>query len=110
VPLAHAGLALATSLAALLNAGLLYRGLRRAGVHRPRPGWGAFAGQVAGAATLMAVVVVVLAPPAPEWTAAGLAERATRLVGLVGAGAGAYALGLALLGMRPRSLRPPPVV
>ena len=42
VPLAHAGLALATSLAAFINAGLLYRGLRLGGHHRPRPGWGAF--------------------------------------------------------------------
>lgn len=35
----HAGLALSTSLAAFLNAGLLYRGLRRDGVYRPAPGW-----------------------------------------------------------------------
>ncbi len=38
--LAHAGLALATSLAALLNAGLLLAGLLRSGRYRPSPGWG----------------------------------------------------------------------
>ena len=25
-----------------INAGLLYRGLRRDGIHRPRPGWAGF--------------------------------------------------------------------
>ena len=40
VPLAHAGLALATTLSACLNAGLLLRGLVVRGVFRPRPGWG----------------------------------------------------------------------
>jgi len=36
---AHAGLALATSLAACANAGLLYWGLRRKSIYAPRPGW-----------------------------------------------------------------------
>jgi putative peptidoglycan lipid II flippase len=35
----HAGLALATSLAAFINAWLLYRGLRRLGVYTPAGGW-----------------------------------------------------------------------
>ena len=38
----HAGLALATSLSSFLNAGLLYRGLRRDGVIRHRLGWSRF--------------------------------------------------------------------
>ena len=37
----HAGLALATTLSAFLNAGLLYRGLRRSQVYRPGGDWGA---------------------------------------------------------------------
>ena len=37
------GLALATSIAAYLNAGLLLRGLLRAGVYRLQPGWGHYA-------------------------------------------------------------------
>ena len=40
----HVGLALATSLAACLNAGLLLRGLRRDDVLTFQPGWGAFCG------------------------------------------------------------------
>ncbi len=41
-PLAHAGLALATTLSAYLNGGLLYRKLRQANVYQPRPGWADF--------------------------------------------------------------------
>jgi len=36
---AHAGLALATSLAACANAGLLFWGLRRRSIYAPKPGW-----------------------------------------------------------------------
>jgi len=38
-PLQHAGLALATSMAAALNAFLLYKGLRKIDVYRPVAGW-----------------------------------------------------------------------
>src|SRR5262245_54039521 len=42
VPLKHAGLALAISLGACLNAALLYRGLRQSGAYKPAPGWPVF--------------------------------------------------------------------
>ncbi len=38
-PLAHAGLALSTALAAFINAGLLGISLWRRGIYQPRPGW-----------------------------------------------------------------------
>ena len=38
-PLAHAGLALATSLSALLNAGLLFWGLKKSGIYTASRGW-----------------------------------------------------------------------
>lgn len=38
----HVGLALATSLSAILNAGMLFRGLRKADVYIPKPGWRKF--------------------------------------------------------------------
>ena len=41
-PLKHTGLALAVSLAAFVNAAMLYRRLRAQNVYRPLPGWGAF--------------------------------------------------------------------
>lgn len=43
LPLAHAGIALATSLAALINAACLYYCLRRATIYVPRKGWKYFA-------------------------------------------------------------------
>jgi putative peptidoglycan lipid II flippase len=41
--LAHAGLALSIGLGALVNAGWLFIGLRRAGLYTPEPGWRGFA-------------------------------------------------------------------
>ena len=51
--LQHAGLALAISLGACLNAGLLYYQLRRHEIFRPQPGWFAFLGKVAVALLAM---------------------------------------------------------
>jgi putative peptidoglycan lipid II flippase len=45
-PLQHAGLALSIGLASCVNAGMLYRGLRKRGVYQPQPGWGRFAGKL----------------------------------------------------------------
>src|SRR5690606_10006671 len=47
VPLQHTGLALSIGLAALLNAALLYRGLRVRGAFTPLPGWGGFVARLA---------------------------------------------------------------
>jgi putative peptidoglycan lipid II flippase len=51
-----AGLALSISVAALLNAALLYRGLRQKGIYAPQPGWSRFFVRLAVAVTLMGVV------------------------------------------------------
>jgi putative peptidoglycan lipid II flippase len=105
VPLKHAGLALATSLAAFINAGLLYRGLRREGIHRPRPGWARFVAKIAFAA-LMMVAFLIFARGAPSlWSEADITHRILRLSLLVVGGAGVYALCLVSVGIRPRHLR-----
>jgi putative peptidoglycan lipid II flippase len=49
----QAGLSLSIGLAAMLNAGFLFAGLRREGVYRPRPGWALFALRVVGACVLL---------------------------------------------------------
>ncbi len=51
--LAHAGLALAIGLGALINAGWLLVGLRRHGRYHPLPGWWRFSGQVLLASALL---------------------------------------------------------
>ncbi len=103
-PLAHAGLALATSISAYINAGLLYRGLRREGMHRPRPGWRGFALRILVANLAMAAVLLLGRGPLELWLEAGTAERVVRLVLVIGAGGLVYFLALSALGLRPRAL------
>jgi putative peptidoglycan lipid II flippase len=103
-PLAHAGLALGTAIAALLNAALLYRGLARARVHRARPGWRRFVLQVAAASLFMTLFLVLLRGDLALWSAADAPWRAMRLAGLIAGAMAVYAAGLLLLGVRPRAL------
>ncbi len=51
-----AGLALSISVAALLNAALLFRGLRQKGIYAPQPGWPKFFVRLLVAVVLMGVV------------------------------------------------------
>ncbi|CAG1010087.1 putative peptidoglycan lipid II flippase [Burkholderiales bacterium] len=99
-PLGHAGLTLATSLAALFNATALLVLLRRRGFYTPSRGWLVFAAKVVIAAGVLAGVLAALAGPASTWLNAGLAERVGRLALLVAAGAAAYFGALFLLGFR----------
>jgi putative peptidoglycan lipid II flippase len=94
----HMGLALATSLAAFINAGLLFAGLVRAGVYRPRPGWRRLflLGLLANGA--MAAVVLALVGPLSAWSEAGAMERILQLAVCIGAGMAVY--GLVIMGFR----------
>lgn len=100
--LRHAGLALAISLGACLNAGLLLRGLRRRAIYVPQPGWGGFVLKLALAVYVMGSVLWLLAGDATSWLAAGALERVARLALLVAAGGAAYFATLWLLGFRLR--------
>ncbi|NNM00591.1 MAG: murein biosynthesis integral membrane protein MurJ [Gammaproteobacteria bacterium] len=106
-PLAHAGLALATSLSAYLNAGLLGRGLLRDGVYRPAAGWPVFLARAAAANVVMCVLLIWWVPDTALWSGWHWSQRATTLAGAIFMGAGVYALTLAALGMRTRHLRAP---
>ena len=105
VPLQHAGLALATSLAAFINAALLYRGLRREGIHRPRPGWPGFVTKIVFANMIMAAFLLTIRGEPSLWLAADFTGRVVRLSLMVIGGAGIYALCLIIVGIRPRHLR-----
>jgi putative peptidoglycan lipid II flippase len=100
VPFRHAGLALAIGLGACLNAGLLYRYLRRSGAYVPEPGWAAFFLKVTAAVGLMAVTLFLAMGDAAWWLAAGWERRVPALVGLVALGAAVYGVSLAALGFR----------
>lgn len=99
-PLKHAGLALAISLGACLNAALLYRRLRQQGIYRPAAGWGRFLAKIAAALTVMAAVLWFGAGPEAAWLATSAMQRATRLAAVIAAGAAAYFAVLWLLGVR----------
>jgi len=101
---AHVGLALATSLAAMVNAGLLFRGLRRDGVFRFQPGWGRLTCQLLLANAAMAAALLGLGGPWREWMEWTITAKLGRLALLVLAGLLAYAVTLWLCGLRPRHL------
>jgi putative peptidoglycan lipid II flippase len=65
--LAHAGLALAIGLGALINALWLLAGLLLRGSYKPEPGWGLFAVQVLAASALL-TIFLVWAARAFNWT------------------------------------------
>ncbi|WP_252272640.1 murein biosynthesis integral membrane protein MurJ [Pseudomonas subflava] len=100
--LKHAGLALAISLAACLNAGLLYWQLRSRQMYLPQPGWTPFVVKLVLAVVAMAAVLLAMMHFMPAWEQGGMLLRLLRLGALVAAGAATYFGMLLLLGFRPR--------
>jgi putative peptidoglycan lipid II flippase len=101
----HAGLAAATSVAAILNAVLLYLGLRKADVIRHGPGWGVLLLRVVLANGAMVATLLQLHKAAAWWMAASLSDRVAWLAVSVIAGAGVYFIALLVLGLRPAQFR-----
>ncbi|WP_150303153.1 murein biosynthesis integral membrane protein MurJ [Pseudomonas saliphila] len=104
-PLAHVGLALATSLSAVLNAGLLWWGLRQAGIFQAQPGWTGFGIRLVLACIAMSGVVLWLVPDVEQWFAWEWQQKTLEMAILVTAGIAAFIVALLLTGMRPRHLR-----
>lgn len=100
--MAHVGLALAISLAACLNAGLLYWQLLRADIFQPLPGWGVFLFKLVVAVAVMVAVLLGLLQVMPAWAEGEMFVRLVRLGALVVAGLVAYFGMLLILGFRPR--------
>ena len=103
-PLAHTGLALATSLAALINAALLFINLRRRGIYQPRAGWVKFLTQLAAANLAMGLVLWFGAGDLAGWIEASARERLWHLSWLIAAGGGVYLLAALAVGIRLRHL------
>ena len=104
-PLQHVGLALATTLSAYLNAGLLFYGLIRCGVYRPAKGWITYFGQLALANTAMGAVLWYLAADVSFWLEWSVLERASQTAMLVCSGLLVYAMTLMVSGIRPRHFK-----
>ncbi|MCB1856603.1 MAG: murein biosynthesis integral membrane protein MurJ [Halieaceae bacterium] len=103
----HVGLALATSLAAFLNAGLLLRGLLRDGVYRFHGGWARYTARLLVATSGMALTVVLLSRDPVDWLAWDWQRRVLEIAMVCCAGAAAYLSIHLLLGTRLRHLRRP---
>jgi putative peptidoglycan lipid II flippase len=96
----HVGLAMATSLSALLNATLLGVGLYRQRIWRPSIGWGVFSLRVLLASMALVGVIYLTYQPVKTWLAWGLWQRAEHLTMIVIFGSFAYAIGLVFTGLR----------
>lgn len=99
IPLQHAGLALATSLAAWINAGLLYRALRQTDVAIPGSGWPGYLLRIGFALCLMSVMLYGMVPTFDHWLEWDLAERVMMLSMWITTGAVVYLLATRLMGI-----------
>jgi putative peptidoglycan lipid II flippase len=100
----HMGLALASSAAAYINAGLLYRMLRRQGAYQPEPGWGRVSLAVGLGCAAMVIALIWLGDEPSLWANWSATNRAFHLAYLVALGAMVYAVATLLGGLRLRHL------
>ncbi|MDH3979783.1 MAG: murein biosynthesis integral membrane protein MurJ [Gammaproteobacteria bacterium] len=96
----HAGLALATSLAAWVNAALLYRALKQRGIYTAQDGWARTWTQLLLASAVLAVALAWGVPAHGVWIDWSAGQRVTGLLLCVAAGVAVYLLALQLAGMR----------
>jgi putative peptidoglycan lipid II flippase len=99
-PFGHTGLALATAVAALLNAGLLLMALIRQGIYRPSAGWYRLLAQTLAAGLVMGAVLWWVSGPTLAWSELDQGARLLRLGLLIGLGGFAVRGGAAGVGGR----------
>ena len=104
VPLAHAGLALATACGALLNSWWLYRALRQQNLYTPSAHWLRFFIQIGSAALLMGIILLLGIANIDTWMAWSGVWRFVMLLGWMGAGLAVYVMVLWLAGLRPANM------
>jgi putative peptidoglycan lipid II flippase len=101
----HAGLALATTIAGIVNAALLLAGLLRSGVYRPGPGWRPLLVQVGAGSIVMTGFLLLVLARAGDWLESGAAERVPKLALCVAAAATVYFATCYVLGLRADAVR-----
>lgn len=100
----HAGLALATALAAYVNAGLLYRGLQQREGLKLAAEDRIMLMKILVGTVAMSVALHVLTPGLDVWLSWRIEHRVAVLVGLLALAVGVYGLALLALGVRPSHL------
>jgi putative peptidoglycan lipid II flippase len=101
----HVGLALATAVAAYLNAFLLYRGLHQREIYRAEAGWSKWLLKSAFANGSMAGVLLILLSYSTPWMLGEWWQRATYLGAVCAAGLLVYVGALLMSGVRPRDFK-----
>lgn len=103
-PLAHAGLALASSIAALFNAIWLFSNLYKNKVYSPQSGWGWLLIQLTMACTILLVVILSLCPELEVWHTFSRGMRVYKLAEIISLSSIAYFATLFVTGLRTRHL------
>lgn len=101
----HAGLALAGSLGAFVNAGLLFHYLRAGNVYQPGRDWFSLLWRMALACLVMAAVLYMGTADIMVWMARSAFMRVLWLAIWISAGVVIYFVVLGLLGLKPRQFR-----
>lgn len=94
IPFGYVGLAMATSLSAIVNMLLLYYGLYQQGIYRVTYTCGAVLLKVVLASLGMMMVIQYFNPPFALWLSMPFQERVWRLAGLILAGVVTFVVGL----------------
>ena len=106
-PLKHAGLALATSLSSVLNAGLLWILLSKNGIFHAGSQWRKATVQLILANGVMGVLIAWMAGDVAPWLSWSVMIRALHLAGILSAGIVSYIAMLWIMGLRLRHFRSP---
>ncbi|HEV8444956.1 MAG TPA: murein biosynthesis integral membrane protein MurJ [Steroidobacteraceae bacterium] len=104
-PYPHVLLATSTCTSAAVNTALLWRGLVKQGVYKPRPGWAALLGRIVFANTAMAGLLIWMAGDIGGWLELSPLHRAARLAACIVAAAAAYFAALWISGVRVAQMR-----
>ena len=104
IPFGYLGLAIATSMSATMNAGLLYSKLHRLGVYQVSPSTLFFLAKVSVSSLIMAAGLLYYRPAIANWLAWAPSMQMTQLAIMIAGAGGVFLVSALLLGIRPRQL------
>ena len=102
--LGHVGLALATSISAVTNAGLLFFFLKRRGIYQATSGWLKWWFQIIFSTTVLVVFLIYFSPAIENWQQGGFLFRSQWMGLLVLGGISLYVISLMVTGVRLRQI------